>query len=363
MAEDILHDRLDSTKVDRRTFVKYLGILGGAASLGLPLLGCQPAAAPKPAAAPTQAAAPKQAFKTKVADSSGMVAMAPLYVALLGGFFGKEGIDTEYTEFAGGGEQVRAVMEGNFPLGNVGIAAPIAAFQAGQPVRLVASTGFGSGGTGVVVRADSPFKKPEDLKGKKFSIGHSRPNSSTHMLNLLSLRALGIDPATNKDVTVIATGGMQETWTAVKTGVVDMGWTTEPIPTQIAQSGEGRMLWWYGDVVPDWMDSGIITSQAFIDSNPRELEAWLSAYVKAVEWTKANRAEAAKLVAKHLKIDEGLAAASMKSYPDTTWSGALPQKSLDFTVKAMKEFGVLKGDVKWDEFVVRKFLPANLRSS
>lgn len=350
MTEKVLHTGLSSGNMDRRTFLKVAGLLGATVALGLPLLGCQPPPAPK------------KTFQINAAEPTRMAQYSPFYLALLRGFYDAEGVPTVWTEMAGGGEQVRAITTGTFQLGIVAPGAAIAAYEAGEPIRIVATAAQGGGGA-VIARADSPFKKPEDLKGRKFKIGYSRPNSNTHLLNMLSLRVLGIDPNDAERVTQVATGGAPDTWAAVKTGIVDLGWSIDPLITQIETSGEGRALWYYWDLVPDWVDGVVMTTQRFIDEQPQALEAWLKAYAKGIEWFLANRSEAARLVAGYLNTSEEAVAAGFKKFPDSLFSAALRQKALDFTYKTLVEFKLAKGNVKWDELVVRKFLPANLRSA
>jgi len=347
MAEDSFWERFNEGKTDRRTFVKVASLLGGGAIFGLPLLGCQPAA-------------PASGFEMKVALPQPMLQQAQIYSGDNRKMFLQEGVANALTEFSGGADQVRAVLTGGYPIGVTSPTAGMAALEQGEAARYVAG-GFNASGVGFLVKADSPLKKPEDLKGKKFKIAYSRPNSNSHVVAYLGLKAVGIDPNNKELVEFVSTGGNAATWTAVKTGVVDVGWNTEPIISDVEAKKEGRLLWMTWDLVKEWTDQGIMTSQGFIDSNRKEVEAWVKAYVKSVDWVKNNYEEAAKDLAQVLGIDVTIAQAAMKKIPKEVWDASMPKKNFELMANASIEFKQLKAMPDWKVLVNQSFLPENLR--
>lgn len=353
MAEESFWERFNEGQLDRRTFIKAASLLGGAAILGLPLVGCQ-----QPAASSTS----KQAFDVQLAISSPMLQFQGIYSGDVRQMYVEQGLKNTHTEFAGGADQVRAVMTGGYMVGGISPTAAMSALEGGEAARLVAG-GYNASGVGFLVRADSPYKKPEDLKGKKFKISYSRPNSNSHIVAYLGLQALGVDP-TNKDlVEFVAAGSTPDSWTAVKSKVIDIGWSTEPTISNVVASGEGRLLWMTPDLVKDWVDVGILTSQKFIDSNPKELKAWVTAYVKAVDWVKNNTGDAAKDLAAKLGIDVAIAESALKKVPKTVWDPKMPKKSMELMAKASVDFKLLKAMPDWKTLVNQSFLPENLRDS
>lgn len=195
-----------------------------------------------------------------------------LYAREARNMFVQEGVKNSLTEFAGGTDLVRAVTTGGFPLGTISPTSRMGALEAGEPVRHIGG-GYNASGAGFMVRADSSFRKPEDLKGKKFKIAYSRPNSASHIVAYLGLKAIGVDYEDKNLVEFVATGGASDTWTALKTGIVDVGWGTGPTISNVELKKEGRVLWMIRDFVKDWMDIAVLTSQSFIDSNSKELRA------------------------------------------------------------------------------------------
>lgn len=345
MSEENFWERFNEGRMDRRTFVRVASILGGGAIFGLPLLGCQPAA-------------PKQTFEMKMAVPQAMIQANGLYSGNARNMFVEQGITNTLTEFSGGGDQVRAIVTGGYPLGVVSTPAGMAALASGEKVRFIAA-GYNALGIGFMVKPDSPYKKSGDLKGKKFKLGFSRPNSNSHIASVQWLKGLGIDANDKAQVELVTTGGIPDTWTAVRTGVVDVGWSAEPTVSQLEIKGEGRLLemWWD----PDFLAVSIMTSQGFIDSNAKELKTWVAAYAKAVDWVKNNYSEAAKDLAQVLGIEASVAEAALKKTPKEVFSAAMPKKQMEHTASISVEFKLLEKMPDWKVLINQSFLPENLR--
>ncbi len=349
MPEDNFWDRFNEGKLDRRTFVRAASLLGGAAIFGLPLLGCQPAAT-------------TSGYEMKMAVPGAMLQVTGVYSGDNRKIFGQEGIRNSLTEFAGGADQVRAIVTGGYPMGVISPTAGMSAMLNGEPARMVAG-GYNASGVGFIVKADSPIKKPEDLKGKKFKISYSRPASNSHIVAYLGLEKLGIDPNDKNQVEFVSAGSTADSWTAVNANLVDVGWSTEPTISDLENKKQARLLWMTPQLVKDWVDVGILTSQPFIDSNSKELQSWMNAYVKSVDWVKNNYSEASKDLAQVLGIDPAVALLAFNKVPKEVWSPSMPKVSMDLMAKSSVDFKVFKEMPNMKVFVNQSFLPQNLRDS
>src|SRR6266699_2516322 len=140
----------------------------------------------------------------------------PLYVAEQLGYFKAEGITAQFVDFEGGAEVTTAMVGGSIDLGGT---------MAERPL-ILAEKGFGAKNLValenknplfLVLRKDHPAKSVKDLKGSK--LGMTRAGSGTD----LSLRALlkdaGLEP--DKDVAIIAVGGVSSANAALKAGQID----------------------------------------------------------------------------------------------------------------------------------------------
>ncbi|MDP2659482.1 MAG: ABC transporter substrate-binding protein [Dehalococcoidia bacterium] len=347
MPDEEFWGRFNEGLLDRRTFIKTAALLGGAVAFGIPVVACQPAA-------------PSKTFEMKLALSSPMLSFTSIYSGDSRKYFVQEGINNAITEFAGGSDQVRAIMTGGYPLGIASPTSGMAALEAGEKARYIAG-GFDGSQVGFIVRADSPYKKPEDLKGKKFKISYSRPSSSSHILAFLGLKAVGIDGNDKDQVEFISAGGTAESWTAVKTGIIDVGWSTEPTISNVEVTKEGRALWMARDLVKDWTEYGTLTTEDVIKSHPNELKAWITAVVRALDWVKNNYSDAAKDLAAVLGIDPAVTSAALNKIPKEAWTATMRKKSWEFAAQASIDFKQLKGMPDWKTLINQSFLPENLR--
>ena len=140
----------------------------------------------------------------------------PLYVAEQLGYFKAEGITAQFVDFEGGAEVTTAMVGGSIDAGGTMVERPL----------ILAEKGFGAKNLvalenrnplHVVLRANHPAKEVKDLKGSR--LGMTRAGSGTD----LSLRALlkdaGLEP--DRDVAIIAIGGVSSANAALKAGQVD----------------------------------------------------------------------------------------------------------------------------------------------
>jgi len=140
----------------------------------------------------------------------------PIYAAEQLGYFKAEGITAQFVDFEGGAEVTTAMVGGSIDTGGTMVERPL----------ILAEKGFGAkhllalenrNPLHLVLRKDHPAKEVKDLKGSK--LGMTRAGSGTD----LSLRALlkdaGLEP--DKDVAIIAVGGVSSANAALKAGHVD----------------------------------------------------------------------------------------------------------------------------------------------
>lgn len=335
--------KMGQRKMDRRTFLK----LGGATGTLLVVwsLGCQPAA-------------PKQAVEVKGSASglSSFPALAPIHVAAAKGFFEQEGLKPEWTEFAGGGDTIRAVTTGGFHVAEAAWSAALTAFQQGEPVRVISSA------MNVIVAVwmvpvNSPLKSMKEVKGKKLSI--SRPGSVTHTALLRVLKAEGIGEA---EVQVVATSGANETWIATKGGIVDVAWSSGAVQHRAEQTGEARVIGRARDYIKNWMDVCTATTVNTIKQQPELLRSYLKAKQKALEFIAGNPEEAGRIWAKAVNLDEASAIADMKDeVPKEAWTLKIDTKALTELQDEMVSLKQLSGKVDVNTLVDQSFLPSNLR--
>ena len=217
----------------------------------------------------------------------------PMYVAEEKGFYKEEGLTIEPVYVKGGGENVQAVITGDVNIGlATGLFAIFTAFAKGAPVTLVSAQMTGMSEFWYALET-SPIRKLEDVAGKK--IAYSNPGSSTHMAVLAvidQLKAKGLKAPED-----IALGSPPDTFTAVKTGQADLGWSNPPLFFDRIEKGEIRVVFQASDIAKlrDVTIRANFVNADFAKKNPDAVKKFFRAYQKAVDFIFDKREEAAKI--------------------------------------------------------------------
>jgi ABC-type nitrate/sulfonate/bicarbonate transport system substrate-binding protein len=258
--------------------------------LALVLFGaaCSPSP-PNPARA-TPAPTPPALAQLKIAYASPAIGDLPFYAAESQGFFQQHGLEVSMVLMPGTAA-IAALSNGEIDFtdspGNA-----VEGATRGLPLKVVFSAWKAAPWTLV--------GKPEigsvsDLKGK--IVAANQPGSSPYVHLRAALRevGLGID-----DVTVLVTGGTQNTFTTLVAGQADAGVLTPPYDAQAAEKGFhevqflGRLL-----KVPY---IGLGSSERVLQTRRPETVRLLRALLDADAWLAGHPNEAVDLVSSNLKI-------------------------------------------------------------
>lgn len=279
-----------------------------------------------------------------------------LYVAKEQGFFEKEGLDVRIVEFSSGAEAERAMVTGavdmgggglgsTFLMANKGIKAKnIVLFQKKPIFTLVASSKFQA--------------KPGDLKALKGkTIGISGPGSLTDLFLRIALRDAGLDP--DRDVTIVATGGLNAHQPALQTGRVDAQMTWEPATVTLTK-GE-KAGWVFLDLRSDDVPPSL---QNLLGSSLQATDQWLS---KPENLAKAKAAaRAVKKAGDAIRANPDLMMGTLqkifpKLSPDLlkeiarieapAYSAEISRSAIEHMNNVYKAAGLTKADVSYEDVI------------
>lgn len=210
------------------------------------------------------------------------VSNAPTFSAIDGGYFKEQGLDISATNIATSPQAVAAMLSGELPL-NTGISGTqvVAANRKGGGTLLLASS---VNTFPFSILTQQGIRTVADLRGKKFGI--SQFGSASDTASRLYLTRNNLDPA--KDLTLIQTGGVTQTLSALQAQGIDAGLLTPPVDQLAIQNGFA-LLADIGSLGIEYCTNGVATTRAYLDKNRDVIIAVLKAIVQGVHRFKTDQ--------------------------------------------------------------------------
>jgi NitT/TauT family transport system substrate-binding protein len=242
------------------------------------------------AASPTTA----QLKKVRFSVSAASVAELPFRMAQVKGFYREEGLDVEVI-FIRGAVGMQALLGGSVDFTSAS-GSTIAAAVRGIPVKLVFTA---SAKPQFDMVAQPQIRSIQELKGKV--VGISSRGGAIDLLTQLMVQKHGLVP--NKDVTSLVIGGQEDTVLALRAGRIAAALLTPPRPLILQREGFNR-IGYSGDYMPTYPSGGIGVTDATIKNKTGELQAFVKASVRGLQFARQNHAEAKKIVTDYFSIKD-----------------------------------------------------------
>ena len=213
--------------------------------------------------------------------------------------------EVEWVRFAGSGDAMPALVAGKidgclatpFPMAN-------AINQSRVPVVIVhqlLSFGFdGHYDDATVIRADSGIKTVADLKGKTFGV--NAIGGTLDMGVRIMARKAGLNP--EKDLTVVEArppflAGM------VRDNKIQAATLFQPFFEEAMAKGDLKVLYQSSDIYGGPTDYVFMAfDEKFLKAHPQAVRDYVEDYLRAVNWSLDNRAEAVKIYAEEWKLPQ-----------------------------------------------------------
>ncbi len=296
-----------------------------------------------------------------VAEPTHGIGYLPLYAAIANGYFTEQGIDVKVITVDSGSGHTTAVLTGQAFAFIGGPEHNAFAKLKGGEMRAVVNV-VDRGNVYFVARKGfepKPGEKMADyFKGKKIGVGQysGTPNSITRYL----MKKYGLD--VKSDVTLIETSTAAVIAT-VKSGAAEIGNVSEPLIARGIKEG----LWGepFLSIPAELGPYAYSTLNVRLDSiqkEPENVQKFVNGVVKGLKFVYANPAEATKIAKKEFPTmsEEDLFATLDRTFKDELWSkdGSISQASWDTGSSVVRDAGILKQDVKYDEIIDNSFLAA-----
>jgi NitT/TauT family transport system substrate-binding protein len=220
----------------------------------------------------------------------------PVWVGKDTGLFAKNGLNIEPVQIRGGALSTMAIMSGQVVLSGVGAESVISARVEGGDIVLLACP---ADLEPVYLITRPEIKSPSELKGK--ASGVTRLGSSIHFYLRASLRMVGVD--SEKEMTLLQLGGAPEIMTALDTGKIAVAALTIRNALPFMQRNWPVLVdLTKTDLV--YPSSCVTSTRAFVKADPKTVNAFLNAYVNAIQLIKKDQKLAERALIKWLKDKE-----------------------------------------------------------
>jgi ABC-type nitrate/sulfonate/bicarbonate transport system substrate-binding protein len=220
----------------------------------------------------------------------------PVWVGKDAGLFAKNGLNIEPIQIRGGALSTMTIMSGQAVLSGVGAGSVVAARVEGGDILLLACP---ADLEPVYLIARPEIKSPMELKGK--AAGVTRLNSSIHFYLRSATRMVGID--SDKEMTLLQLGGSAEISAALEAGRISVAALTIKDALPFMQRN------WpvFADLTKSdlvYPSSCVTSTRAFVKAEPKTVNAFLNAYVSAIQLIKKDQKLAERSLIKWLNAKE-----------------------------------------------------------
>lgn len=280
-------------------------------------------------------------------------------VALEKGFLKDQGLDVEVRSSTGGASDIRALIAGDLPYVETGVAATLAAAtQQGLAIKIVSDNVQSFGSTFWYALASSPVNSLKDLKGRR--LGYSAPKSATQMVDMMLMKKMGFSKT---DVTLVAAGGLAPSLTMLEANALDVVTAGNQF-FYAAPPGKYKLIGKVSAELPPITNVVGVSTDKAIKERPDIIRKLIAGRRKAVEFTEANPNEAADIMARAAKWDTGVTRKAVADLVGTGfWSpGSFGKQDMQNAVEGLVLVEALPATVDWKKYVDEQFLPADLRT-
>jgi len=246
--------------------------------------------APKPTSAQT---------KSNLSSSVTSETMTHVWVARERGLFKKYGIDMQFILMPRNPLAIAALLAGEIDAAIIGPGHLINAGLGGA-TELVGLANFNQK-LDYRLNARPEIKKPEDLRGKRIAV--SGPGSTSHMVSMLALQGLHIDPAQSKIAFLTIPGTEMNRRLAMESGSVDATSLRGSMGEVYANKGFTQLynLKTAGVTLPQNM---LVTARRTMAAKPQVIEGYLKATIEAISLISdpAHKELVSRLLASNLRL-------------------------------------------------------------
>ena len=274
---------------------------------------------------------------------------ASVFVAASEGYFAKRNLDVELKFIPLNSTIPAALQSDSLQIGGPTPSVFLQAVDGGLDLVVLAGGGLTSKtmtGFGLVARAGSGIRTPQDCVGKK--IGVPGLGAFLHVTFRAWLKQSGVD---YRKVTFVEASFPQHA-DLLRGGSIDAVVTADPFMSRMTDSGVGYVASFYSTFLPEGNHTILYAAKReWVQKNAAATKAFREAVTEAAGFMQQAKNDAAvrASIGKYIKLPPEVLAKVQISPPGPTVS----EKQLAYWVGLMKEQEMLKGDLKLSELIVK----------
>jgi len=239
-------------------------------------------------------------------------AMSSLWVAQEGGYFKREGLDTELLYIGGGSLLIQSMLSGDAPFAYGPSVPVINASLRGADLVLIGNTG---NSLVFSIMSRPEIKQPPNLKGKR--VGVTRLGGSTDWALDAALKHWGLE---RRDLIVVQTGGMPEGLAGLIAGVFDAVVLSTTSNFKAAKAGMHELVD-VGQLKIIFPNTPLSTSESFIKSNRGITLRFLRGFTQGLHRLRTDREFSMKVLSKYTKVTDSETLAQLHQTYGMRYSG------------------------------------------
>jgi NitT/TauT family transport system substrate-binding protein len=273
-------------------------------------------------------------------------------VGIRAGIFQKHGLAVTPSSFGGGPRLLQAMAADAIDIGLDG-GTDMAMIVKGAPIMTVAPLSGPPVEIVITVRANSPLKSADDLKGKKIAVTGLGTLTGWLTRELARSKGWGGD-----GINLVLSSTISASRALLKTGDVD-GVTTDVASTlEGERRGEERLLYSFGDLVKDFHMQVFFATNKLIVSRPAAVRAFLAGWFETVAFAKANKQRTVEIEQEVLGFHPGvLAKVYDRVVGHLSSDGRFDPKALAVLSRSYVELKLLDKEPEMSKLYTNAFVP------
>jgi NitT/TauT family transport system substrate-binding protein len=276
----------------------------------------------------------------------------PLDVGMQTGIFAKHGLRIDKVVFNGSAKVHQALAAGSLDVA-LGAGPEFGFVAKGAPELAVEAMADSPADLALTVLKDGPIRSPADLKGKRISV------STVGSLTQWAAEEWSRKQGWGKDgMIVVPLGSFTSQTAALQTHQIDAMLTEAGTAGRLEESGRGRTLVTFGDLVDHFHIHVIFAHDDFMKNHPDALRGFLAGILESVQFERDHRPETIAIASKVLDMSPAL---SGKLYdtlmPMYNPTGRFDPRALDTLAQAMIGMGEVDKKPDMQSLLTEKFLP------